>query len=637
MGLGLWAMGLANLRVGRSQAAPTHAYVPRRRPRGGISPRARRPQKLGQNRIQGRVQERAIALPLSRSGKARRGLTVAFVLSGLLSLCAFRLAHLQLIQGQDNLAKADQNRIATSPIPSDRGNILDRQGRLLATNQLSRSIYLHPRHQTELQWQTSAQHLGQILEIPSAEILAKLKQRGYRSAAPVRILRDLSPKGFIRLAEHSQTIPGVEVRREANRSYPQGDIAAHVLGYIGEASEADLKANPSWPMGMIVGQMGIERIANPSLKGEWGGYLVEKDGAGHEVQFLGEKPAISGQAVQLTLDLDLQKAAEKALAKRRGAVVVLNAKTGAVLALASGPSFNPNWFTRRMTSTELQQFENPEKPFLNRALQPYPPASTFKIISTVAGLESGTFQPNSTLMTMSALNVGGTLFHEHGAGYGVIGFPEALAVSSNTFYYQVGLKTGPEAISQWAQKLGVGNSATALDLDGASSGSVPTPEQKKKLYDEDWHGGDTVMMAIGQGVVQVTPLELAVMIAAMGNGGNRVTPHLLSHQTSQFLPQPTGIKASTLAVVKQGLVQVVQAGTARQLADGSIPPTAGKTGTAEVVGQRDNAMYVGFGPVNDPQIAVAVVVENGGFGAESAVPIAHEVYRTYFKTPARKP
>jgi len=544
-----------------------------------------------------------------------------------------RLVYLQLIQGDRHRELADKNRISLIPTPADRGNIRDRQGKLLAANRLSRSVYLYPREQTEAQWAETTIFLAKILNIPASEITAKLKQIGYHSAMPVRVSRNLTLTAFVTLAEQAEAFPGVEVRAESSRYYPNGNLAAHVLGYIGEATAEDLKHNPDYPMGMLLGQMGMERFADESLRGSWGGQLVEVDAAGQPVKILGMKQAQSGSSVRLTLDLNLQKTAERALGNRRGAVVVLDVKTGGVLALASSPTFDPNLFTRRISSQVWSRLQGPDKPFLNRALQGYPPGSTFKIVTAIAGMQSGKFSPDSTLGTAAYINLGGHLFHEHGdSGYGVIGFRDALAVSSNTFFYQVGLAAGPAAISRWGNRLGVG-SVTRLGLEGGHHGMIPTPAEKEKLFGEPWYGGDTVSMSIGQGLVQVTPVEMAVITAAIANGGKRVKPHLLESQTNQpdFQPESLGIKAAVLAVVRDGLAAVVREGTAASLNDGSIPLTAGKTGTAEVLGQRSNSVYVGYGPANQPQISLAVVVENGGYGAVAAVPIAHEIYKTYFK------
>lgn len=569
---------------------------------------------------------------LTLTQRSQRAIILMLVSTLLAGVCGLRLGQLQILQGQYNRQRAEQNRIALIPIPSDRGNILDRKGKLLAANRLSRSVYLRPREQSKEQWQKTAEQLSPILKIPPEEILDKLQQAGYRSAMPVRISRNLALNAFITLAENASHFPGVEIRGESSRYYPNGSMAAHVVGYLSEATEADMKAHPNYPLGMLVGQMGIERLADRKLQGVWGGQLVEVDATGQEVNDLGLKPPVSGQSVMLTLDLDLQKTAEKALGNRRGAVVVLDVKTGAVLALASSPTFDPNLFTRRISKTDWERLQTQDNPFLNRALQGYPPGSTFKVVTAMAGMQSGKFSPDSALMTYAAINLGGHLFHEHGnSGYGVLGFRDALAFSSNTFFYQVGLSTGPEAIAQWGRRLGIG--ATNMGLSGGGHGIIPTPTEKEKLFKEPWYGGDTVSMSIGQGLVQATPLELAVAYAAIANGGKRVKPHLLASQTKQAdtLPKKIGINPAALSVIRDGLTAVVQQGTARRLNDGSIPLTAGKTGTAEVLGQRDNSLFAGFGPVAKPQIAVAVVVENGGYGAEAAVPIAHEIYKTYFK------
>jgi penicillin-binding protein 2 len=570
----------------------------------------------------------------SKSVRAERAGILLLVTSGLLGIHTFRLAQLQIVQGTYNRQLAEHNRVRPIPMIADRGLITDRTGKILAASQLARSIYLFPREQTPESWAASAERLGSILKIPPEQITAKLAKIGYQSAVPVRVFQNLKEDAFVALAE-GEPIPGLEIQPESSRNYPNQSIAAHVLGYIGEATEADMKKHPDFPSGMLVGQMGLERITDDQVRGRWGSRLIEVDARGQETRLLGTQTAIPGQAVQLTLDYKLQETAERALNGRRGAAVVIDVKTGAVLALASAPTFDPNLFTRRVGQKEWEAMMNQEQPFLNRALQGYPPASTFKIVSSVAGLQSGKFEPNSTLMTAGALNIGGVLFHEHGGGgYGEIGFKEALTVSSNTFFYQVGMKVGPEEIYKWGHKLGIGEAK--LDLDGGSTGFIPTPELKKKVYKEEWYTGDTVTMAIGQGLVQMTPLEMAVMVAAIANGGKQVKPHLLMSQTAlpAMQPQDIGLKPSTIDVVREGLIAVVKDGTAHQLSDGSIPPTAGKTGTAEVPGGADNAMYVGYGPVNDPKIAIAVVVEHGGFGAESAVPIAHAVYRTYFGVPA---
>ncbi|MCU0550850.1 MAG: penicillin-binding protein 2 [Leptolyngbya sp. Prado105] len=567
----------------------------------------------------------------SRSQRSFRAVILFMLASGIMSVCGFRLAYLQLVEGSRNRQLADQNRIRSISIVADRGNLIDRKGVPIVINRLSRSVYLYPREQTKEQWQTSAIRISELLEIPKEEILKKLEAVKYRSVAPVRILRGIDEKKYTAINEVGQ-IRGLEVQAESTRQYPYGSLAAHVLGYIGEATAEDLKAHPEFPSGMLVGQMGIERIEDDILRGTWGNRLIEVDSAGKELKMLGTQQPIAGQPLQLTMDVKVQQAAEKALGGRRGAVVVLNAKTGGVLAMASGPTFDPNIFTRKISQKAWDELQKKEHPFLNRALQGYPPGSTFKIVTAMAAMKSGKFDANSMLPTYSAMNIGGTLFHEHGdASYGTIGFRDALAVSSNSFFYQLGMAIGPEAIAKWGGKFGVGTTST-MGLDGANHGMIPTPKEKEKVFKEPWYIGDTVSTSIGQGMVQMTPLEMAVMISTVANGGKRIQPHLFAHQTYQpnMQPESLAFDPAALKVLQEGLTAVVQSGTAQSLNDGSIPLTAGKTGTAEVQGQEDNSMYVGYGPAKDPQISVAVVVENGGYGATAAVPIAHEVYKAFF-------
>ena len=578
------------------------------------------------------TRSRAVNVTLPKGG---RSVVLMLIVTFFLNVFLFRLIQLQVFEGQYNRTRAEQNRIRPVAIVAERGNILDRKGRLLAANRLTRSVYLWPREQKPEEWKLTATRLSEVLNIPVSEILEKLQRIGYNSALPLRISRDISPKAFTVLAEKPQEFKGVEIREEASRYYPNGNKAAHVLGYIGEATSEDLKKHPEYPMGMIVGQMGIERKVNNKLAGVWGNRLIEVDAKGTELRELGIMEPKPGEPVRLTLDVELQKTAEKALNGRRGGIAVIDVKTGAVLALASGPTFDPNLFTRKITPQEWDSLQAQDKPFLNRALEGYPPGSTFKIVTSVAGMESGKFSPDSILVSSESIMVGGVSFHEHGGGYGPIGFTDALAYSSNTFFYQMGMAAGPEQIAKWARLMGVGETTDLklLGLGQGSYGSVPTPAEKLKLYGEEWYAGDTVTMAIGQGVVLVTPLEMAVMVATVANGGYRVKPHLLATQTNTPATKPefTGMKPGTVEAVRKGLVAVVEKGTGQGLKDGSIPLTAGKTGTAEVVGQQDNSNYVAYGPAHDPQIAIGVVVENGGYGATAAAPIAHEIFKTYFK------
>ena len=588
-----------------------------------------------------RFDKKGLNNPARQGGRSFQAMLFMVLITTLVTLPTFRLAELQLVQGAYNRQRAENNRIRPVSVPATRGQILDRSGQIFAASRVSRSVYLWPKERSAKEWQEIAATLSPIVKLPAAEIIKKIDGVGYRSALPVRISKDIDVGTFVALGEQANTLRGVEIRVESSRDNPHQQLAAHLLGYVGEASLDQLKANPAYPMGMIVGQMGVEKLANSTLEGVWGNRLIEVNAKGEEIQDLGVKAPIPGKPVQLTLDLDMQKTAEKALGDRLGAVVAIDVKTGALLTMASWPTFDPNIFTRKVSQEEWDRLQGPEKPFLNRAVQGYPVGSTFKIVTAIAGMESGKFSPDSTLVSSASINIGGISFNEHGAGYGVIGFRDALAYSSNTFFYQVGMTAGPEEMAKWAKKMGIGGTINLdlLGLESANHGQVPIPAEKNKMYGEDWYVGDTVTMAIGQGLVLCTPLELAVMVSTVANGGWRVQPHLLASQTNTPITQkiPTGIKPATLNVVRQGLMDVVKKGTGRGMNDGTIPLSAGKTGTVEMPGHPDNSMYVGFAPADKPEVAIAVIVEGGGFGSVSAAPIAQEVFRTYFQKQGFKP
>ncbi|MEB3342368.1 penicillin-binding protein 2 [Okeania sp.] len=570
---------------------------------------------------------------VSKRHRLVQALTMMLVITTFIGINAYRIVQLQLIQGEHNRERAENNRIRLTPVAASRGTIYDRKGRILASNLLSRSVYLWPQEYTPEKWSEVAAELSTVLDIPATEIIKKLEETGYNSPLPVRIISNIDRITFVALAEKAGETRGVEVRTENVRHYPNGSLAAHLIGYTGEATKEELIANPKYPMGMLVGKMGVERLANSELEGVWGNRLIEVDAKGNELQELGVESPTPGKSVKLTIDLDIQKAIEKALGNRRGAAVVINPKTGEILGMASTPTFDPSIFTGKITSQEWQRLQGATKPFLNRALQGYPPGSTFKPVTSVAAIESGKYTPDSKIATASSVTIGGISFNEHSGGYGLIGFRDALAYSSNTFYYQAAVKIGPEQISKWGRELGIGGSIDLklLGLNG-NHGQIPTPKEKETIYGEPWHIADTVTMGIGQGLVLVTPLESSVMVSTIANGGYRVQPHLLASQTNTNATKSikTGLKPSTINTVREGLIDVVRKGTGRWLNDGKIPLSGGKTGTVELPGQSDNAMYIGFAPAYNPEIAVAVAVEEGGYGSVGAAPVAKAVFDVYF-------
>ncbi len=476
-----------------------------------------------------------------------------------------RLAYLQLIDGTRSRQLADNNRIRLIPKQPERGTIFDRKGKILASSRLSHAVYVWPRAPQKAEWVATKMRLSQMLNIPEAEIQKRLEQAGYNSPTLVRIARDLSPGQITALAEYSNELEDVEVYIEAVREYPNGELAAHLLGYTGEMSDRELakKRYQGYQLGDVIGQMGVEAAFEKQLRGEWGGQQVEVDGAGRIMRILGEKQAKAGQDVHLTLDLDLQKAAEKALGDRQGAIVALDPRNGAVLALVSRPAFNPNIFSKRITPAQWRDIQRKDHPFVNRALRGFPPASTFKIITTTAGIESGKFSPDTVLPTYACMNIGGISFCDwNRAGFGQLGFIGALTWSSDTFFYQIGRGIGDSTLIDWTRRYGFGQK-TGIELaPEEAAGLVADDAWKQENLQIPWSIGDTINMSIGQGFLQVTPLQVAMMFSVPANGGYLVKPHLLANTTKNWR-KSLDLKPETVRVLQQGLRGVVAGGTVK--------------------------------------------------------------------------
>jgi penicillin-binding protein 2 len=546
-----------------------------------------------------------------------------------------RLAYLQLIEGDRNRQLAENNRIRLIPKQPVRGNIFDRTGRVLASSRLSYAVYLWPIARKRAEWPATLNRLSEVLKIPAVEIQKRLEQEGYNSPSLIRIARDISPSQITALAEYGSELEGVEVDIEAVRNYPNGDLAAHVLGYTGELNDEELerRKQEGYRLGDIVGQMGVEQAFEPRLRGEWGGQQVEVDGAGQVLRVIGQKKAKPGKDVYLTIDLDVQKAAEAALGDRKGSIVALNPTNGAILALVSHPTFDPNIFSKRITPDIWKQLQGKDHPFVNRALRGFPPASTFKVVTATAGMESGKFSPDTVLQTYGSLTIGGTTFGEwNHAGFGPLGFVGALAMSSDTFFYQIGRGTGGEKMIEWTRKYGFGRK-TGIELGSEEDeGLVADEAWKQKNMKLEWTVGDTVNMSIGQGFLQVTPLQSAVMYSVPANGGYRIKPHLLKEdEDSKKWRQAMDMKPDTIKVLREGLRQVVSAGTGAALNVPDIPPASGKSGTAEAPPGLDHAWFGAYAPSDKPEIAIVAFAEHsGGGGGKTAAPMVLQVMKAYF-------
>jgi penicillin-binding protein 2 len=580
---------------------------------------------------------------VGKDGQGRVFLTIMTL--GLIGAIGCRLAYLQLAEGSKYRQRAEKNRVrivaAKRPV---RGNILDREGRILVSNRLSYAVFVWPAATKKPTWPESRKRLAEVLAISENEIQAKVQKVKASSPELVRLSRNLSSEQIISLKEFSTDKDGIEIDIEAIRYYPYGEVASHVLGYTGELTEEELVSRRAegYRLTDVVGKSGAEAAFEEQLRGEWGGRQIEVDGSNRIQRDLGQKISQPGKDVRLTIDLDLQKAAEEALGKQMGAIVAMNPQNGEVLAMASRPGFDPNVFSDRIKPADWKKLQAADHPLLNRALQAFPPASTFKIITTTAALETGKFNVNTKLQTYASLRIGGTTFADwNHAGFGVLGFEGALKMSSDTFFYQIAQGVGGPALIDWTRRYGFG-SKTGIDLPGERKGLVADEAWKQKNYKLDWSIGDTVNMSIGQGFLQVTPLQTAVMFAAAANGGYLVKPHVY---TDPKKPVPAGsvpgtierkslnIKPEHLKVIQRGLREVVNGGTGNALNVPTIPPAAGKSGTAEAPPGPVHVWFGGYAPFDQPEIVVVAFGEHaGGGGGKVAAPMVLKVMEKYFKS-----
>ncbi len=575
-------------------------------------------------------------------GQRYRSIFLMLIVSlSLVAGLGSRLVYLQLVEGARNRQLAENNRIRLIPKQPERGKILDRNGKILAGSRLSHSVFLWPLARKKGEWGNTVSRLSKILNIPESVIQQRLEQAGYNSPFLVRIARGISPAQVTALSEYSSELEGIQVDAEAVRYYPNGDLAAHVLGYTGELSDEELKERKQegYRLGDVIGQMGIERAFEATLRGEWGGQQVEVDGAGQVVRILGQKPTQAGQDVTLTINLEIQKAAEAALGDRKGAIVAMDPRNGAILAMVSRPTFDPNLFSTRITDAQWKQLQSADHPFVDRALQAFQPASTFKIVTSTAGLESGKFPPDTVLPTYPSLLVGGIVFNDwNRAGFGPLDFPGALAWSSDTFFYQVGMTIGDRTLIDWTRRFGFGRK-TGLELGVEESpGLVPDDAWKQKEIGQGWFLGDTINMSIGQGFLLTTPLQVAVMFAVPANGGFRVKPHLLKdNEESRNWRESLNLLPTTVEKLREGLREVVTSGTGQAVNDPNLPAIAGKSGTSEDVGGGSDTWFGAYAPAEKPEIVVVAFAEkSGGGGGSVGAPMVRQVLAAYFKLKQKK-
>jgi penicillin-binding protein 2 len=554
----------------------------------------------------------------------------------LIGLLGGRLFYLQLIEGDRNQQLAENNRIRLIAKPPERGRLFDRKGNIFASSRLAHVVYLWPIAQPKEKWGEIINRLAELMNVPPQTITDKLEQEGYNSPNLVRVSTAISPKLVTVLSEHSLELTGVKVEPEAVRYYPNGDVAAHVLGYAGEltAEEFPRLREKGYRPGDVIGKVGVEYAFETMLRGEWGGQQVEVDAFGKVLRVLGQKPPKAGNAVKLTVDLDLEKAVEKLLGDQQGGIVAMNPNNGEILAMVSHPAYDPNLFSGKISEATWQRLQEKDHPFINRTLQVYPPASTFKLVTMTAALESKKFSTTDMLPTYPYLDVGGFQFWDHNkAGFGTIGFNEAMAYSSNTFFGQVGMRVGEREIADWSHKYGYGEYSGIEIKSEETKGTVPDPEWKQKVIGEPWYVGNTLNMSIGQGDVQANLVQVSMMTSAVANGGFRIKPHLLLEDNdAKEWKQSLNISPINLAALQKSLKSVFDFGTAASLNSPDVA-MAGKSGTAQDPPRLNHAWFTVYAPYEKPEIVVTVFAENAGGGGGSAIaaPLAVQTIEAYMQ------
>jgi penicillin-binding protein 2 len=590
------------------------------------------------------------------------------ILTGLaiaiFSVLFLRLWYVQILEGDKYLTQANDNRVREIRVQAPRGDILDRNGKILVANRTELAVQVRPedlpapgpRRRDELN------RLSTVTGMTRQEIVKELEQ-GDRAApgGPVILTKGLGVDKVYYLRENRSSFPGVSVERVFTREYRQGTIAAHLFGNVGEVTAEQLR-EPRYSglrQGDTVGQSGIEYEYDRFLRGKAGTDRVQVDALGRPTGPLRSKPAEAGDNVRLTIDSGLQAYAEGALGSfgLPGAFVAMDVNDGSILAMGSTPTFDPSIFTRPISQRQYRSLtsQRTDAPLANRAIQGlYPTGSAFKMITGTAALEHKLISPNAIFNDTGVLKIDvQTLRNAGKAVYGPIDMSDAFKVSSDIYFYSLGLKAkaskGHGQIQDWARRYGLGE-RTGIDLPAEVEGLIPTPAWRNRLYadgltDRPWTAGDNINLSVGQGDLQANPLQMAIAYAALANGGKVLRPHLADQVESvtgevleEIRPAPRRqiqISEQTRSTIMDGLRRAaMEDGGTSYGVFGNFPfPVAGKTGTAERGVQPDQSWYVAIAPADNPQIVVAVTLERGGFGADTAAPVAARIIEHYFELP----
>lgn len=564
----------------------------------------------------------------------------------LLTLLGVRLWVLQVTQAARWQRAAENNRLRRVPLEAPRGTVTDRHGEVLLGTRPAFQLLLFPEELVDRE--ETVRFLAGLQVAGDGELENRFERASRTSHLPSVIADDLSWRQVAAIAAHKTDYPALEVHPATRRFTPEGPIIAHLAGQLSEANPEQIAANPRLRPGQLVGRSGLEAAYDHVLGGTPGNLIMVVDALGRQVSQVDQEPPEPGKPMQITLDMALQREAWSALQGESGAVVGLDPRTGAVRILVSQPSFDPGMFAGRVTPERWRELiQDPLRPLNNRALQAlYPPGSTMKPLYIAGALLDEVRTPRDSTFCSGAVTLHGHTYRCWLAGgHGRVAMEAAVEVSCDSYFYHLARDAGLERLALWSQLFGLGQ-ATGIELAGESRGLVPSDEWSRRVRGHPWFAGETISVGIGQGPILTTPIQLAVAYAALVNGGFLVQPHLTADRARPA--KPLDIPEQILEIAQRSMERVVlgERGTARRHATGGIP-FAGKTGTSQVVRKRDgvhwrelprehrhHALFVGYAPLDDPQLVVAVVVEHGGEGSAAAAPVAARVLRRAFGQPA---
>jgi len=591
--------------------------------------------------------------------KSRRMSILSVVIFGIIGLLVVRLAWMQLLHGSQYKKIAEENRLRKVFDQAPRGTMYDRNGAVLVSNRPSFAISIIPVEYNNSQAVTPV--LARLTGLDPAEIETQLQAGQEFPYTPVRLKRDVDQATLAKIEEHKAELPGVVVEAIPVRYYLYGPLAAHLFGFIGRINEEEYDARKAagYHPSDLIGKDGLERVWEDILRGIDGGREFEVDALGTEVGVAGEKAAVPGKGLVLTLDANLQKAAEDALdaqiiqshqigyPAKGGAVVVLDVRTGGVRALVSKPSFDPNVFAGGITSRDWNALlNNTNDPLNNRVIQnAYPPGSVFKIVTASAALDLGLTTPEEIFEDRGVYVLHGwTFYGAEQTALGRLDIVGAIAKSSDPTFYELARRMGPDKLASYALTFGYGD-VTGIKLPGETKGIVPTEEWKLATYGQEWYPGETLISGIGQGYYLATPLQQAMSLMAVANGGIVYRPMLVDKILGPYGAQEVSLQPEILRTVylrpeiwqilRRGLEAVTTTGTASMVFQGYNQKVAGKTGSAETGRETIHSWFACYAPADKPEIVVAALIEDAGEGAVSAAPLVRRVLEAYFGLPAK--